>query len=52
MGPARFHCATAVMCVKSLTLETGSNRLGWEEPGMGPVADIVRQNSELAIQLD
>ena len=27
--------------------DTGADRLGWEEPGMGPVADIVRQNSEL-----
>ncbi len=30
------------------TLASGSDRLGWEEPGMGLVADIVRQNPELA----
>ncbi len=33
---------------QSLSSDTGSDRLGWEEPGRGPVADIVRQNPELA----
>jgi hypothetical protein len=33
---------------QSTAPDTGADRLGWEEPGMGPVADIVRQNPELA----